>query len=181
MKKLFISIPMRGLSKDEILKNMNFSKCEVEKQLGEKVELIQSYMSDCTGNENGNRGLYFLGKSLELLSQADLVYFAKGWENARGCIIEHIASKGYGINILNIEERTNVNHDSHRHEYYVFIALKDLGLLQLKFLSEKDVIIIYEYIQVIFDIMINKPSITLEDVKNILVNDLNYIVMKGDI
>ena len=39
----------------------------------------------------------FLGKSLELLAQADVVYFAPGWADARGCRIEHLCAVEYGI------------------------------------------------------------------------------------
>lgn len=41
--------------------------------------------------------LWFLGKSLELLAQADVVYFAPGWADARGCRIEHLCAVEYGI------------------------------------------------------------------------------------
>lgn len=33
----------------------------------------------------------FLGKSFELLSTADVAVFAPGWNDARGCIMEHLA------------------------------------------------------------------------------------------
>jgi hypothetical protein len=42
----------------------------------------------------------FLGKSLELLSTADIAYFAKGWENARGCRIENTCAIEYGIAVI---------------------------------------------------------------------------------
>lgn len=44
--------------------------------------------------------LWFLGKSIELLSTADLVYFAKGWETARGCIIEHSCAVAYMVKTI---------------------------------------------------------------------------------
>lgn len=46
------------------------------------------------------RPLWFLGKSLELLSTADIVYFAKGWEDARGCRIENQCAIEYGIEVI---------------------------------------------------------------------------------
>ena len=30
------------------------------------------------------------------MSECDTVYFCKGWENARGCKIEHEVAKSYG-------------------------------------------------------------------------------------
>ena len=44
--------------------------------------------------------LCFLAKSLENMSLCHTVYFCKGWENARGCRIEHDAAVAYGLEII---------------------------------------------------------------------------------
>lgn len=44
--------------------------------------------------------LCFLAKSLENMSLCHVAYFCKGWENARGCRIEHEAAKAYGLEII---------------------------------------------------------------------------------
>lgn len=44
--------------------------------------------------------LCFLAKSLESMSLCHAVYFCKGWENARGCKIEHDAAVAYGLTII---------------------------------------------------------------------------------
>lgn len=44
--------------------------------------------------------LCFLAKSLENMSLCDAAYFCKGWENARGCKIEHDAAVAYGLHII---------------------------------------------------------------------------------
>ncbi|MBQ8249080.1 MAG: DUF4406 domain-containing protein, partial [Clostridia bacterium] len=49
--------------------------------------------------------LWFLGKAIQLLSEADVVYFAKGWEQARGCRIENNCARAYGIKLI-IEDYT---------------------------------------------------------------------------
>ena len=43
---------------------------------------------------------YVLGKSLELLSTADVAYFCKGWDEYRGCKIEHTCATEYGIDVM---------------------------------------------------------------------------------
>ena len=43
--------------------------------------------------------MYCLAHSIQCLADADIVYFAEGWENARGCKIEHEIAKQYGIEI----------------------------------------------------------------------------------
>lgn len=44
--------------------------------------------------------LCFLAKSLENMSLCHAAYFCKGWENARGCKIEHDAAVAYGLTII---------------------------------------------------------------------------------
>ena len=44
--------------------------------------------------------LCFLAKSLENMSLCHVAYFCKGWENARGCRIEHEAAVAYGLGII---------------------------------------------------------------------------------
>lgn len=44
--------------------------------------------------------LCFLAKSLENMSLCHAAYFCKGWEQARGCRIEHDAAIAYGLQIL---------------------------------------------------------------------------------
>jgi hypothetical protein len=44
--------------------------------------------------------LAFLAKSLENMANCHAVYFCAGWENARGCVIEHEAAKRYGLRII---------------------------------------------------------------------------------
>ena len=102
MKKLFISQPMRGKTDEEILKEREKAVASAEKHLGEKVEVIDSFFQNAPAEA---KPLWFLGKSLELLSTADVAYFAHGWENARGCRIENTCAIEYGITV--IEDYTN--------------------------------------------------------------------------
>lgn len=102
MKKLFISQPMRGKTDEEILKEREKAVASAEKHLGEKVEVIDSFFQNAPAEA---KPLWFLGKSLELLSTADVAYFAPGWENARGCRIENTCAIEYGITV--IEDYTN--------------------------------------------------------------------------
>ena len=102
MKKLFISQPMHGKTDDEILKEREKAVASAEKHLGEKVEVIDSFFQNAPAEA---KPLWFLGKSLELLSTADIAYFAPGWEEARGCRIENTCAIEYGITV--IEDYTN--------------------------------------------------------------------------
>lgn len=46
--------------------------------------------------------LYLLGQSIQLLAAADAAIFAPGWEEARGCRIEHECAVQYGIRIIDL-------------------------------------------------------------------------------
>lgn len=97
MKKIFISQPMKDKSDDEILAEREKAIKSAEELLGEPVEVIDSFFQSAPADA---RPLWFLGKSLELLSTADIAYFAKGWEKARGCKIENTCAIEYGITVI---------------------------------------------------------------------------------
>lgn len=97
MKKLFISQPMRGKTDEEILAERKKAIESAERNLREPVEVIDSFFQNAPADA---RPLWFLGKSLELLSTADIAYFAKGWEDARGCRIENQCAIEYGIEVI---------------------------------------------------------------------------------
>lgn len=96
-KKLFISQPMNGKTDAEILAVREQAIKSAENYLGEKVEVIDSFFQNAPAEA---RPLWYLGKSLELLATADVAYFAKGWENARGCKIENTCAIEYGIDVI---------------------------------------------------------------------------------
>ena len=97
MKKLFISQPMRGKSNDEIRQTRNEAIVIAHNITNEDIEVIDSFFEDAPVDA---KPLWYLGKSIELLANADYVYFAEGWWDARGCIIEHECAKKYGLTII---------------------------------------------------------------------------------
>lgn len=103
-KKAMISQPMAGKNDDEIIKTReNAIKLLTEKG----YEIVNTLFTDewYSKEKMELRGvvqipLCFLAKSLENMSLCHVVYFCKGWENARGCKIEHDVAKAYGIEII---------------------------------------------------------------------------------
>ena len=53
-------------------------------------------------NDPDPKPLWYLGKSLELMSKCDVVIFMEGWEKARGCQLEHAACEAYGIHTIEV-------------------------------------------------------------------------------
>lgn len=98
MKKLFISCPMKNRTKENI--QMTFDRLHkiAEAVFGESLEVIPTYIED-NPPKCKTEGLWFLGKSIELLAQAD--YFIgicgdNAWEY-NGCTVEANAAKLYGV------------------------------------------------------------------------------------
>ena len=103
-KKAMISQPMNGLTDEEIEKNRNKAIKHL-KRLGYKVVntlFTDEWCSDSSMNDIGveNIPLCLLAKSLEYMSLCDAVYFCDGWEDARGCRIEHDAAEEYGLECI---------------------------------------------------------------------------------
>lgn len=97
MLKVFISQPMNGKTDKEIKEERLRIVSKISEIVTEPFEIIDSFFETAPHDA---KPLWFLGKSLELLSSADLAYFSKGWENARGCRIEHDCAVAYLIETI---------------------------------------------------------------------------------
>ena len=101
MKKLFISQRMRDKTDEEIKAERAKIIDIVTEKFGE-VEVIDSFFESAPHDA---KPLWFLGKSLELLSNADIAYFAKDWDKYRGCKIEHTCAIEYGIDVIHFNDQ----------------------------------------------------------------------------
>ena len=97
MKKLFISQPMRDKTDEEILAEREKAVKVTKKMLNEDVEVIDSFFKEASHDAPY---WYIVGKTLELLTYADVAFFSTGWEMDTGCRIEHICANEYGIQII---------------------------------------------------------------------------------
>ena len=104
MKKAMLSQPMAGKTEAEIVETRERA-IKTLTELG--YEIINTLFTDewYSKEKMTERGviqipLCFLAKSLENMSLCHATYFCKGWENARGCRIEHEAAKAYGLEII---------------------------------------------------------------------------------
>lgn len=95
--KIFISQPMRNKTDEQIEKERNDAIEHVKKVLDEDVEVIDSFFK---GAPHEAKPLWFLGKSLELLSTADVAVFIGDWYDYRGCKMEYEACEEYGIETI---------------------------------------------------------------------------------
>lgn len=107
-KKAMISQPMNGLTDEEIEETRNKAIRHLER-LGYKV--VNTLFTDDWYSESCMKGrgvvnipLCYLAKSLENMSLCDVAYFCDGWEDARGCRIEHEVAEAYGLDIIYAED-----------------------------------------------------------------------------
>lgn len=104
MKKAMLSQPMAGKTDAEIVATREKAIAYLESR---GYEVVNTLFTDewYSREQMAERGvvqipLCFLAKSLENMSLCHAAYFAKGWENARGCRIEHDAAVAYGLEVL---------------------------------------------------------------------------------
>lgn len=101
MIKVFISQPMRGRSSEEIEEERAEILEYVNQAYGECRE-VPTHFSDAVVDKL--KPLECLGISIEMLSRSDVAVFAPGWENARGCRIEHECALQYGYKIVDLSD-----------------------------------------------------------------------------
>ena len=102
--KAMLSQPMAGKTDEEIVATREMA-IQILKEEG--YEIVNTLFTDewYSNDSMKARGvvnipLCFLAKSLENMSLCHAAYFCKGWEQARGCRIEHDAAKAYGLDII---------------------------------------------------------------------------------
>mgnify|MGYP004651261871 CR=1 FL=1 len=104
MKKLFISCPMRDRTDENIRQSIEKMHRIAEAMFGEPLEIISSYIPE-DAPEAANKPIWYLGRSLQLLSDADFfIGITDAWES-RGCYIEAEAAARYGISTVFVEKR----------------------------------------------------------------------------
>ena len=87
--KVFISMGMKSKSTEQVRVEMGKVFDFIKNKLPE-AELIDSVIdgADKTIALKGDDvGVWYLGKSIQLLSEADIVFFVNNWKDFRGCSI----------------------------------------------------------------------------------------------
>lgn len=104
MKKAMLSQPMGGKTDEEIVATRERAIKFLESK---GYEIVNTLFTDEWYSQDAMRKrgvvqipLCCLAKSLENMSLCHVAYFAKGWEKARGCRIEHEAAVAYGLEII---------------------------------------------------------------------------------
>lgn len=96
MKKLFVSVPMKGRTEEEIKASIQKMKKIAEIYEGEELELIDSYIED-NPPKDSKEAVWYLGESLKKLAQADVFIGIDEAYDWKGCYIERNTAQRYGI------------------------------------------------------------------------------------
>lgn len=104
MMKAMLSQPMAGKTQEEIVATRERAVAALKERGYEIVNTLftDEWYSEKNMEERGvvNRPLCFLAKSIENMSLCHVAYFCKGWEQTRGCRIEHDTAVAYGLTII---------------------------------------------------------------------------------
>ena len=97
MKKLFISVPMRGRTEENIKKTMDKMHKMAEIVFEQPLERIESYIPEHAPECNNER-VWYLGESIKMLAEADYFIGFDNWEPYYpGCQIEAEVAQKYEI------------------------------------------------------------------------------------
>lgn len=102
--KIMISQPMNGKTTEQI---MNERKNIVIKLEAEGHTVVNTIFAEETPADC-DTALFYLAKSIDAMSKVDAVLFMKGWNEARGCGIEHLIADAYGKRRLYEADEVNL-------------------------------------------------------------------------
>lgn len=97
--KIMISQPMKGKTEEQI----RTERAELVKKLTEKGHEVVDTIFAEEAPKDCDTALYYLSKSIELIGKVDAVLFMSGWQNARGCRIEHQIAIEYGKWVMEVQ------------------------------------------------------------------------------
>lgn len=107
MKKYFISQPMNDKTDEEIKETRALIQEKVVEMFpDDEWEVIDSFFE---GAPHEAKPLWFLGKSIQCLSQADVIVMAKDWYKYRGCKAEWYIATRYGIDVIYMDTHRNMS------------------------------------------------------------------------
>lgn len=96
-KKLFISCPMKGRTDEAIKKSMEQMHKIAEVVFDQELEAIPSFIEE-NAPDGVNVPIWYLGKSLLLLAEADFFIGIQEWPTCwESCSVEKNVANGYGI------------------------------------------------------------------------------------
>lgn len=103
--KVFISMGMKSKSTEQVKQEMAqiFEAIKAKLPDAEHIDSVIDGADKEIAVKGDSIGIWYLGKSLQLLAEADIVFFVKGYEDFRGCRIEREVAEAYGKYCVDIK------------------------------------------------------------------------------
>ena len=118
---VFISQPMVGLTNDELKKYRSKVLNMIQRRYPtEKIRFITNPLI-ANSPYDDSLIIWYLGKSLECIASANLVFFSKDWESDYICSLQHAICRYYNIPIASEDE-----YSTHESAYYHYDANNSL-------------------------------------------------------
>lgn len=92
--RIFISTPMNGKSKEEIMSRIDYLSDKIHSQISTYSIPVWGFQE----NVYGGNPIAALAEGVRRLSYCDAILLDTGWEDARGCRIEKAVAEEYGLN-----------------------------------------------------------------------------------
>lgn len=95
--RLFISQPAENKSFESLCTERN-RVVNLMQALhpNEEIDFMVNYITDPSPRAS-NRAVYRLSEFIRLMSLADMIYFARGWQDDYSCRIEHEVAVAYNL------------------------------------------------------------------------------------
>ena len=117
--KVFLSMPLKDLSKEEVEETLKQNKHDLIKPVMEKFNVTEDQIEVMDTHINAEEDmsvyktipLYYFGKGImSYLSKADVIVMGHGWRSARGCQCENFIAAAYGIPQINLDAIDRIQH-----------------------------------------------------------------------
>ena len=110
--KVFISVPMRGCTDEEIYKAIEIAKDKLAVMAAENnddyIECVDNFIPIPSEADIKDYAMWCLGGAIQKMSKCDAIYFCPGWDEARGCVIERQVAIQYGLMRLYQDDETGI-------------------------------------------------------------------------
>ena len=91
--------PMAGRSEEDIKRERKMITESIEQNGGEVINTLFTEEAP----KEAKQGLYYLGKSIQAMAEADSVLLLPNWRDARGCRIEAECASAYGLEVVEMK------------------------------------------------------------------------------
>lgn len=96
--KVFVSLPMAGMTLDQIRDKQQQIFSKYARPEWELIDTVITELPASIDDEDSVQArLWCLGRSIQMLGEADLVIFDEDWRKANGCRTEHLVCDVYKI------------------------------------------------------------------------------------